>query len=215
MALRVIRALRPTVASLRYLRPYNAHNHLSSASSPARSNELDETPVKETTITEGRSIDDPYFGISTSTFPQRILSVLLHPVNEQDVEIKPDGLIYLPEIKYRRILNQAFGPGGWALMPRGETLHYQNEGEGAQLITREYSLYCHGRFISQATGEHTFYSKSNLSYGKACESAKSNALTRCCKDLGIASELWDPQVCHVQSIAAHLGSRYNSFFREK
>ena len=26
---------------------------------------------------------------------------------------------------YRRILNQAFGPGGWALMPRGETLHYQ------------------------------------------------------------------------------------------
>ncbi|CAI8009253.1 Mitochondrial genome maintenance protein mgm101 homolog [Geodia barretti] len=187
MAFRVIRALRPTAASLRYLRPYNSHNHLSSASSPASSNELDETQVKETTITEGRSIDDPYFGISTSTFPQRILSVLLHPVNEQDVEIKPDGLIYLPEIKYRRILNQAFGPGGWALMPRG------NEGEGAQLITREYSLYCHGRFISQATGEHTFYSKSNLSYGKACESAKSNALTRCCKDLGIASELWDPQ----------------------
>ena len=25
---------------------------------------------------------------------------------------------------YRRILNQAFGPGGWALMPRGDTLHY-------------------------------------------------------------------------------------------
>ena len=73
--------------------------------------------------------------------------------------------------------------------------HVQNEAEGAQLITREYSLYCHGRFISQATGEHTFYSKSNLGYGKACESAKSNALTRCCKDLGIASELWDPQVC--------------------
>ena len=71
----------------------------------------------------------------------------------------------------------------------------QNEGEGAQLITREYALYCHGRFISQATGEHTFYSKSNLGYGKACESAKSNSLTRCCKDLGIASELWDPQVC--------------------
>ena len=35
------------------------------------------------------------------------------------------GLVYLPEIKYRRILNRAFGPGGWALMPRGETLHFQ------------------------------------------------------------------------------------------
>ena len=93
----------------------------------------------------------------------------------------------------------------------------QNEGEGAQLITREYSLYCHGRFISQATGEHTFYSKSNLSYGKACESAKSNALTRCCKDLGIASELWDPQVCHVFVMCLFycLTLRHNSFFREK
>ena len=34
-------------------------------------------------------------------------------------------MIYLPEIKYRRILNQAFGPGGWAIMPRGETLNFQ------------------------------------------------------------------------------------------
>ena len=33
------------------------------------------------------------------------------------------GLIYLPEIMYRRILNIAFGPGGWALMPKGEILH--------------------------------------------------------------------------------------------
>ena len=49
--------------------------------------------------------------------------------------------------------------------------------------------------MSQSIGEHTSYTKFNLSYGKALESAKSNALMRCCKDLGIASELWDPQVC--------------------
>jgi len=35
------------------------------------------------------------------------------------------GLIYVPEIKYRRILNHAFGPGGWALVPRGESLQFQ------------------------------------------------------------------------------------------
>ncbi len=70
----------------------------------------------------------------------------------------------------------------------------QGENDGGQLITREYALYCLGRFTAQAVGEHTFYSKNNLSYGKACESAKSNALMRCCKDLGVASELWDPQV---------------------
>jgi len=38
------------------------------------------------------------------------------------------GLIYMPEIKYRRILNQAFGPGGWALMPLGEVMHIQVSG---------------------------------------------------------------------------------------
>lgn len=35
------------------------------------------------------------------------------------------GLIYIPEIKYRRILNKTFGPGGWALVPRGESLQFQ------------------------------------------------------------------------------------------
>jgi len=54
-----------------------------------------------------------------------VTEILLAPVKEEDIEIKPDGLIYLPEIKYRRILNQAFGPGGWAIMPRGETLNFQ------------------------------------------------------------------------------------------
>lgn len=69
------------------------------------------------------------------------------------------------------------------------------------MITREYALYCLGRFVSQAVGEHTFYTKINLSYGKAVESAKSNALMRCCKDLGIASELWDPKVQESSEVA--------------
>ena len=48
--------------------------------------------------------------------------------------------------------------------------------------------------MSQTVGEHTFFSSNNMVYGKAMEAAKSNALMRCCKDLGVASELWDPQV---------------------
>lgn len=59
---------------------------------------------------------------------------------------------------------------------------------------REYALFCLGRFVAQTVGEHTFYSSNNMVYGKAMEAAKSNALMRCCKDLGVASELWDPQV---------------------
>jgi hypothetical protein len=61
------------------------------------------------------------------------------PINKDDVEIKPDGIIYLPEIKYRRILNRAFGPGAWGLAPRGETIVTE------KAVTREYALLVLGR----------------------------------------------------------------------
>ena len=57
------------------------------------------------------------------------------------MEIKPDGIVYLPEIKYRRILNRAFGPGGWGLAPRSESI------VTPKMVTREYALVCHGRYV--------------------------------------------------------------------
>lgn len=59
----------------------------------------------------------------------------------EDVEIKPDGIIYLPEIKYRRVLNAAFGPGGWGLAPRGDVT------VADRVVTREYALIVHGRYV--------------------------------------------------------------------
>lgn len=66
-----------------------------------------------------------YYGIAEGPFPPgtnysflykthvlhnlEITSVLMAPLDHKDIEIKPDGLIYLPEIRYRRILNRAFG----------------------------------------------------------------------------------------------------------
>ncbi len=75
------------------------------------------------------------------------------PIPFDDVEVKPDGIIYLPEIKYRRILNKAFGPGGWGLAPRGETI------VTGKSITREYALVAHGRFV------YLFYLYPSLSLG--------------------------------------------------
>ncbi|KAJ1666391.1 hypothetical protein EV178_002347 [Coemansia sp. RSA 1646] len=123
-------------------------------------------------------------GMAIAPFEQRIIDVLLAPVAENEIEIKPDGLLYLPEIKYRRILNRAFGPGGWGLVPRGA------HSVSGRNLSREYALICLGRFISQARGEQEFFDQSGLA--TATEGCKSNALVRCCKDLGIASELWDP-----------------------
>jgi Mitochondrial genome maintenance MGM101 len=85
-----------------------------------------------------------FHGLSDAPFSKEAADVLLKPINPEDVEIKPDGIIYLPEIKYRRILNLAFGPGGWGLAPRGEST------VTPKAVTREYALLAHGRLVIHA-----------------------------------------------------------------
>lgn len=126
-----------------------------------------------------------FHGLGSKPFPSEIADILLAPIDANDIEIKPDGLLYLPEIKYRRILNRAFGPGGWGLAPRTESLITPKQ------ISREYALICHGRLVSVARGEQDYFGGEEK-VTTALEGCKSNALMRCCKDLGIASELWDP-----------------------
>lgn len=125
-----------------------------------------------------------FHGLSSTPFSAEIADILMSELDSDSIEIKPDGLLYLPEIKYRRILNKAFGPGGWGLAPRGET--YVTD----KSVSREYALICHGRLVSVARGEQDYFGPEGIA--TATEGCKSNALMRCCKDLGIASELWDP-----------------------
>jgi len=47
------------------------------------------------------------------------------------------------------------------------------------------------RLVSVARGEQDFFSPEGIP--TAVEGCKSTALRRCCKDLGVASELWDPR----------------------
>ncbi|CAE6399584.1 unnamed protein product [Rhizoctonia solani] len=126
-----------------------------------------------------------YHGLSTQPFPKEAAEILMAPIDPMDVEIKPDGLLYLPEIKYRRILNRAFGPGGWGLAPRSGI------NVSPKVVSREYALVCLGRLVAIARGEQEYFDQEGIA--TATEAAKSNALMRCCKDLGIASELWDPR----------------------
>ncbi|KAG7007365.1 mitochondrial genome maintenance protein [Physcia stellaris] len=135
-----------------------------------------------------------FHGLSSESFPKEAADVLLAPLEANDIEVKPDGIVYLPEIKYRRILNRAFGPGGWGLAPRGETIVTQ------KAVTREYALVVQGRLVSVARGEMDYFSPEGIP--TAAEGCKSNALMRCCKDLGVASELWDPRFIR-SFVAAH------------
>lgn len=141
----------------------------------------------QTTAVPGPTIDwsASFHGLSTEAFSPELAAKLMTPLDPEDVEVKPDGIIYLPEIKYRRILNGAFGPGGWGLAPRGELV------VGEKVVSREYALVVQGRFVGQARGECPYFGEDGVS--TAGEGCKSNALMRCCKDIGIASELWDPR----------------------
>lgn len=95
------------------------------------------------------------------------------------------------------------------MAPRGEhSISKKN-------VSREYALICHGRFVSQARGEQAFFDPEGLA--TAAEGCKSNALMRCCKDLGIASELWQVQqlwcrTLNAESLPAH--SRDPVFIRK-
>lgn len=80
-----------------------------------------------------------FHGLSAEPFPKKAADILLAETEPDEVEIKPDGILYLPEIKYRRILNRAFGPGGWGLVPRSESI------VTPKTVTREYALVCNGR----------------------------------------------------------------------
>ncbi|MCJ1281263.1 hypothetical protein MMC26_000581 [Xylographa opegraphella] len=145
---------------------------------------LDDQPL---VLDEGTTKVDwsrSFHGLSSQPFSKEAADILLQPIPPDDVEVKPDGIIYLPEIKYRRLLNKAFGPGAWGLAPRGETI------VTAKAVTREYALVVLGRLVSVARGEQDYFSPEGIP--TAAEGCKSNALMRCCKDLGVASELWDP-----------------------
>lgn len=157
-----------------------------------RYNEQAQTPSQISSIA---FIEEAHQDYSLSTFKNasespvtsEMADVLSEPLDEQLIEIKPDGSCYLPEVHYRRILSKAFGIGGWSLIPRGPHSVQGN------IISREYALFANGRYISQARG-HTTISGSFQNPAMCTESVRSNSLMRCCKDLGIASSLWDNSV---------------------
>jgi len=128
---------------------------------------------------------NPYIGIARNEFNEEQRKRLLLAIPPEVLDILPTGEIYLPQVHYRRILNDTFGPGRWALAPLSRLMVQGNT------ICQEWALYVNGNFVAQAMGTAEYYENKRTSRADAAESVKSNALMRTCKDLGIASECWD------------------------
>jgi len=112
---------------------------------------------------------------------------LYEPIKDSDVYIKPDGLIYLSWIKYSGRLTKAFTGTGWAMLPQGMPKVQNN------LVIWGFHLVIKGVYCGFAIGEQQFFENGRMTFGEACEGAKSNALMRLCKALGIGLELWDKE----------------------
>lgn len=131
-----------------------------------------------------------YAGVATIQLSQEERGTLAEVLPPEEHDILPTGEVYVPQVHYRRRLNRVFGPGSWALVPRGR---YVKQGK---TLCREYALVARGCFISESTGESDYHeSNERMSYASAAEAVKSNAIMRCCKDLGIGWECWDPRFC--------------------
>jgi hypothetical protein len=127
-----------------------------------------------------------YQGIASGSFSEESKKILAENVIKSDVQIRPDGIIYLPGVQFRNCLNRAFGPGAWAVYPLRQFMD-------ALRIYYEGALIVNSRYIAQAVGECEFHANNKMqSYASAIEAAKTDCITRCCKDLGIAEQLWDP-----------------------
>jgi len=125
---------------------------------------------------------------SKLTLTEKQKMILRAPVVEGDILIRPDGLIYLGWWEYQKRLESAFT--GWALIPDG--LPILNK-ESNQILWGFY-LVVEGKFVDFAIGGQEYFPGNlRMSYADAMEGAKSNALLRTCKRLGIALELWDPE----------------------
>jgi ribonuclease HI len=125
-------------------------------------------------------------GMASEPFPKAAREVLAEPPPPEAVEIKPNGIVFVPGVYYRRQLTRAFGAGGWALAPRSPARVMGN------IITYHGALFCLGRFVAEAVGECAYRANNDqMSYASALEGAKTDALSRCCKDLGLATQLWD------------------------
>lgn len=121
---------------------------------------------------------------------------LLAPPDESIVQLRPDGLIYVPQVFTRKRLNEVIGVGHWALVEMEVKQQHISGPSPDKDIVQVYfvgALIIRGHFCAKAIGENEYHLNNPLeSYATAYEASKSDCLTRTTKDIGIFSELWDP-----------------------
>lgn len=113
------------------------------------------------------------------------------PFDDLEYEIRPDGYIYVPQSITLKRLNDVLGIGRWGLTLIGA--RQQDLGNEQAKVFYDGAMVVRGCFVSRSCGEaHYSLKNKNQSWASALESAKTDCRQRCCKDLGIANDAWNP-----------------------
>jgi len=116
---------------------------------------------------------------------EKEIAELTKPVEPELIRIRPDGLVYVEQVHYRETLNRAFGIGQWTVLPEDIRIDKNK-------VYFLGHLFVKGVYVASAMGEAEYNDNNpRHSWASAWESAKSDCITRLCKDLGVRKELWD------------------------
>lgn len=113
-----------------------------------------------------------------------------------------ENLIYIEHAHLRDRLNSVFGLGQWAIVPRSRwaedftfTNKYKQQVQASRVYT-EAMLLVRGCFVAEAVGDMVYYKNNEgQNYGDAVEGAKTAALRRCAKELGVGLQAWKKEWC--------------------
>lgn len=109
-----------------------------------------------------------------------------------------EALIYLEHAYLRDRLSSVFGMGKWAIVPRNrwEETFRTAKGTEAHRVYVEAMLLVRGCFVAEAVGDMVYYpNNDSQNYGDAVEGAKTAALRRCAKELGVGLQAWKKDWC--------------------
>lgn len=120
--------------------------------------------------------------------------------SDDDIDIRPDGLIYVGHSYHRRVLTEVFGRGGWAEV-EASPVQLKRQGE-AEWVYQRWALYVRGQdghrvFIRSCVGSARWFGDSaRANFAETLESVRSDALPRNAAkgSLQIALEPWTKRV---------------------
>lgn len=108
------------------------------------------------------------------------------------------NLIYIEHAFLRDRFTEVFGMGQWSIIPRNrwaEPFKTQKGLDGSRVYV-EAMLVVRGCFVAEAIGSMEYYPHNpTQNYGDAVEGAKTAALRRCAKELGVGLQAWKRDWC--------------------